>query len=303
MIPKMSIITPSCNQGQFIDRTIQSVLNQNVPDLEYIIIDGKSSDNTLDILRRYDGRVTWISEKDHGQADAVNKGILMSSGEIIGWLNSDDIYYPGALLFVLSFFKKHPEVDVMYGDADLIDVEDKVIESYSTEDWDYERLKEICFICQPAVFFRRRIIEKAGVLDDQLQYCMDYEFWFRLGAITPFFKLPKRLAGSRMYPENKTIGARVAVHKEVNDMFQAKQKTVPPKWIFAYAHAVVEQKEHNRLNPLENLVFVMKLIEVTIAAAFRWKPSSYSKLIVTLTDWWWGAFKNLLKRGLDYLRK
>ena len=303
MFPKMSIITPSYNQGQFIDRTIQSVLSQNVLDLEYIIVDGKSSDNTLDILRSYDGRVTWVSEKDSGQADAVNKGILMSSGEIIGWLNSDDIYYPGALLFVLSYFKKHPEIDVVYGNADLIDVEDKVIEPYSTEDWDYERLKEVCFICQPSVFFRRKIIEKAGVLDKRLQYCMDYEFWFRLGAIAPFVKLPMRIAGSRMYPENKTMKARVAVHKEVNNMFRDQQKTVPPKWIFAYAHAVVEQKEYNRLNPLENLVFVMKLIKVTITASLRWKPSSYFKLVATLADWGWGAFKNLLKRGWDYLRR
>jgi glycosyltransferase involved in cell wall biosynthesis len=303
MFPKMSIITPSYNQGQFIDRTIQSVMKQKVPDLEYIIVDGGSGDNTLDILRRYNSRVTWISEKDHGQADAVNKGILMSSGEIIGWLNSDDIYYPGALLFVLSFFKKHPEIDVVYGDADIIDVEDRIIESYSTEDWDYERLKEVCFICQPSVFFRRKIIDKAGVLDERLQYCMDYEFWFRLGAITPFVKLPRRLAGSRMYPQNKTMGARVAVHKEVNNMFRDQQKTVPPKWIFAYAHAVVEQKEYNRLNPLENLVFVMRLIKVTITASLCWKPSSYFKLVATLTDWGWGAFKNLLKRGLDYLRR
>jgi glycosyltransferase involved in cell wall biosynthesis len=303
MIPRISIITPSYNQGQFINRTIQSVMSQNVPDLEYIIMDGKSSDNTLDILRNYDGRLMWISEKDRGQADAVNKGILMSRGEIIGWLNSDDIYYPGALPFVLRFFEKHPEIDVVYGDADIIDVEDMVIEPYSTEDWDYERLKEVCFICQPAVFFRRKVVEKAGMLDGSLQYCMDYEFWFRLGSITPFVKINKRLAGSRMYPENKTMGARVAVHREVNNMFQTRQKTVPPKWIFAYAHAVVEQKEHNRLNSLENLVFVMKLIKVTIAAGFRWKPSSYSKLIMTLTDWGWGAFKNLFKRCVDYLRR
>jgi hypothetical protein len=191
----------------------------------------------------------------------------------------------------------------VYGDADIIDVEDKVIEPYPTEDWDYERLKEVCFICQPAVFFRRGVVEKVGMLDDSLQYCMDYEFWFRLGAITPFVKVPKRLAGSRMYPENKTMGARVAVHREVNDMFMSQQKTVPPKWIFAYAHAVVEQKDHDRNNPLENLVFVMKLIRVTIVASLRWNTSSYSKLVTTLIDWGWGAFKNLLKRCVDYLRR
>ena len=227
----------------------------------------------------------------------------MASGEIFGWLNSDDIYYSGALLFVLKYLKKHTEINVVYGDADMIDVEDKVIEPYPTEDWDYERLKEVCFICQPAVFFRRTIIEKAGMLDERLQYCMDYEFWLRLGSITPFVRLPKRLAGSRMYPENKTMGARVAVHREVNNMFQVRQKTVPPKWIFAYAHAVVEQKEYNRFNALENFVFVMKLIKMTVIASLHWKPSSYFKLVATIDNWGWGAFNNLLKKGLGRLRR
>ena len=296
MFHSLSVVTPSLNQGRFIERTIQSVLNQKISDLEYVVIDGGSNDKTLDILRRYEGRLTWISEKDRGQADAVNKGLLITKGEIIGWLNSDDIYYPGALSTVLNFFKKHPEIDVIYGNADHIDVEDRVIEPYYTEDWDYEWLKEICYICQPAVFFRRRIIEKAGLLDDRLHYCLDYEYWLRLGAITPFVKLSKRLAGSRMYPDNKTFRLRIAAHRETNDMFQERWKAVPPKWIFAYAHAVVEQKGYNRLNPKENLIFIWKLIIVTITSSLRWKTAFSFQIIKKIIKWGLGSLKIIVQQ-------
>jgi len=296
MFPSFSVVTPSFNQGGFIERTIQSVLDQKISGLEYLIIDGGSDDGTIDILRRYEGRLTWISENDRGQADAVNKGLLKTKGEIIGWLNSDDIYYPGSLLTVLGFFKKHPDIDVLYGNADIIDVEDRVIEPYYTEDWDYERLKEICYICQPAVFFRRRIIEKAGLLDIRLQYCLDYEYWLRLGTITPFTKISKRLAGSRMYPDNKTLGSRIAVHREINDMFQERWKGVPPKWIFAYAHAVVEQKGYTRLNSRENFIFVLQLIMITITSVFCWRPASFFQIIKTIIPWGLGSLKPLFKK-------
>ena len=292
----ISVVTPSFNQGRFIERTIQSVLSQGIPGLDYFIADGGSADGTLNILRRYQSRVRWISERDNGQADGVNKGIRATKGDIIGWLNSDDIYYPGALSAVRSFFEDNPGVDVVYGDADHIDEDDRIIEPYYTEDWNYERLKEVCFLCQPAVFFRRCVTEKEGLLDDRLKYCMDYEYWLRLGKMTQFMYLNKKLAGSRMYSDNKTLGSRVAVHEKINDMLRTRLGLVPSKWIFAYAHAVVDQRGYDRINPMENLKYVWKLTGMAIASFVRWKQD-VSIQDIKIMSAWIGSAAGTLFRG------
>ena len=294
MIPSISVITPSYNQGRFIDQTIESVLSQNIPALEYIVMDGGSSDETVKILKRYEGRLRWVSEKDNGQADAINKGIKATKGEIIGYLNSDDIYYPGALAAVLAFFKKHPEVDVVYGDADHIDLNGTVIEPYYTEDWDYDRLKEVCFLCQPSVFFKRRLIKQAGLFDSSLRYCMDYEYWLRLGAITPFARLNKKLAGSRMYGENKTLGSRVSVHREMNDMLKMNLGKVPDRWIYNYAHALVDRKGYKRSNPVEDLRYVLLLVGFSIASFARWRQRLPINAMITMSKWVGASLRNVV---------
>lgn len=292
-----SIITPSFNQGRYIERTIQSVLDQKIPDLEYVIMDGGSTDATPDVALHYSGRLKFVSEKDNGQADAVNKGILSTNGDIIGWLNSDDIYFPGALTVVREVFQLHPDVDVVYGDAVHIGEDDAVLESYYTEDWNYNRLQDVCYLCQPAVFFRRRLIERAGLLNAGLTYCMDYEYWLRSGKFCNFFRISHCLAGSRMYRENKTLGARRAVHHEINDMFKKTMGTVPDRWIFNYAHVIAEEQGCSRETPVKNLRFVHGLILSSVLAFFRWRYHLPWTALKTMAGWESAALKQLMSEG------
>lgn len=269
---KISIVTPSFNQGQFIERTLKSVADQRsyLPDnveLEHIIFDGGSNDNTISILENFNPPVHFKSEPDKGQADAVNKGILASDGSIIGWLNSDDIYYPGALNEVLQFFTENPEIDLVYGMADHIDLNDLAFESYPTEPWNFTRLQETCFICQPAVFFRRRLFERHGLLNPKLQYCMDYEFWLRLSLNgEKFAYVPQKWAGSRLYADNKTLGSRVKVHAEINDMFKNLFGKVPDRWVFNYAHVVADNKKIDR----KSTRFIWHILLNSTLASWKW---------------------------------
>ena len=262
---KLTVVTPSYNQGKYIKRTIESVLSQGISELEYIVMDGGSADETVDILKSYGDRIIWISEKDKGQTDAVNKGIRMSTGEIIGWLNSDDIYYPETFNKVLKVFEDNPDINVVYGNAYHIDEEDGVIEEYYTEDFDYERLKDICFICQPSLFFRKNLVDKYGYLDDKLQYCMDYDYWLRLGKGEKFYRLNDFIAGSRLYDDNKTLGARRKVHEEMLIMQKKNLGKASEKWIYNLAHVIVDdmgipREKDGRTNPefANNLAKVSK---------------------------------------------
>ena len=269
---KFSIITPSYNQGKYIERTLKSVLSQEGVTFEYIIFDGGSTDQTIDILNicalSHSKQMRWISEKDRGQTHAINKGISITSGEIIGWLNSDDVYYTDALRVVADYFAAHPEVDVVYGSADHIDTDDRYIDSYPVEQWNIQRMRETCIICQPAAFFRRRVVESHGLLDESLDYCMDYEFWLRLGSAgIRFSQINRKLAGSRMYAQNKTLGSTRAVHAEINDMMKKKFGRAPDSLLFAYAHVVAEEcLDRNRYPRL----FLYLYGAQAFFAAWRW---------------------------------
>lgn len=237
----VSIVTPSLNQGRFLERTIRSVLDQEGVRIEYFVADGGSDDETPEVLRRHDGRLRWISRPDRGQSHAVNRGLRATGGDIIGWLNADDVYYPLAVSRAVAAMRADPSIDVIYGRADWIDESDAVIAPYPAEPWDFERLKHTCFICQPAVFFRRRVLERFGPLDESLQYCMDYEYWLRLGAGgAKFAYVDHILAGSRLHAKTKTLSRRFQVHREICRMFSERFRYVPPDWLLGYGKAAAE---------------------------------------------------------------
>ena len=207
---KLTIVTPSYNQGSFIERTIRSVLGQEFEgDLEYFIIDGGSTDGTVEILKKYEGRLQWISEKDEGLADAVNKGLARASGEIVGWLNSDDMYRPGTLRTVSGYFSDHPDCQWLYGKCRIIDDKDHEIyrsvtryKNIMLKDFRYDRLLTENFISQPAVFFRKALAEEAGKLRTDLRFAMDYDLWLRFGKKYPARVIPEYLSDFRRHRDS-----------------------------------------------------------------------------------------------------
>lgn len=279
----ISAITPSYNQGEFIERTILSVLNQRIPPCEYLVFDGGSTDKTVEILKKYEKHLSWISEKDKGQTDAVNKGLRVAKGDIIAWINSDDIYYPRAFETVIHFFENNPKIDIVYGKANHIDKQDKFIETYPTEPWEIKRLESTCFLSQPAVFFRRKVAEQYGILDDALSYCMDYEYWLRLAIRGAHFAyIPLVLAGSRFYLETKTLGQRPAVHAEINTMLHKLLGYTPDRWLSNYACAVLEAR---KISDEQKVLFLRKMIISTVLASLRWNKKISKSLMQTLKAW------------------
>lgn len=214
--PLVTIVTPSFNQGRFIKRTIESVLNQTYPNIQYIVMDGGSTDDTKAILHSYQNKFYWVSEPDQGQTHAINKGLKMAKGEIIAYLNSDDVLMPDAVAKIVAYFAENPKCDLVYGNADYIDENDHVIGQYNTTNYSFERLMQDCMICQPATFWRKSIADLAGPFDEKIQYAMDYEYWLRIGSLGGHIQfLPEKLAASRLHDATKTLTARTKIFKDI----------------------------------------------------------------------------------------
>jgi glycosyltransferase involved in cell wall biosynthesis len=277
-----SIVTPSLNHGAFIQRTMCSVLNQGYGLFEYVVCDGGSTDETLGIVARFGDQIRLLPGPDSGQSNAVNRGMQATSGEVIGWLNSDDVYRPGALARVAEELATHPDVDVVYGDADLIDADDRPLGRYRTEPWRPERLPHSPILCQPAVFFRRRVVERFGPLDEKLRYCMDYEYWLRLAeGGAQFAYVPVVLASSRIHPETKTQRDRLAIHAELNTMLRRRLGHVPASWLLNHAHTQTELNRQAGKTP--PVPFAVEAAARALALSWQWNHAISTDLIADIS--------------------
>jgi len=242
--PKISVITPSFNQGKFLKRTIKSVLSQSYPNLEYIIKDAGSKDNSIRIIKHYAAKypdiIKWVSKPDKGQSDGINQGIKLATGEIVGYLNSDDVYLPGALLAVGEFFNKNKNAMWVTGDYKIIDEKDKPIQNFIVY---YKRmlrklphrltLSVANYVAQPSTFWRSELNKEIGMFGKS-HLVMDYEFWMRAIRKYKLFTIEKTLSAFRIHSGSK---GKTRYLKQFNEEYKVAQKYVKNSFLL-FLHKV-----------------------------------------------------------------
>lgn len=236
-MPTVTIVTPSFNQGDFIRATIESVLSQNYPHLEYIVMDGGSTDQTATIVSEYAARLTWISEKDRGQAHAINKGFAIAKGDIVAWLNSDDLLLPGAVTRAVNAFAAAPYgIGAVYGEGYLLDRAGRITGRFpATEPFNLWKLAYLSdYILQQSTFFRRAAVAEVGWLDEHLHYTMDWDLLIRLGVRMGLHYVPEYLGALREYPEAKSFSGGRARIEEIRRMLERHTglRRAPGYWTY-----------------------------------------------------------------------
>jgi glycosyltransferase involved in cell wall biosynthesis len=213
-LPRVSIVTPSFNQAAFLEETIRSVLSQDYPDLEYIIIDGGSTDGSVEIIKKYaDQLAYWVSEKDAGQADGINKGLVRVTGEVVAWLNSDDTYLPGAIETFLpgsirsavAALQANPDCGLVYGDVLAVDAVGQKLNLARYDDWGLDDLLKFKIIGQPAVFMRRSVLDKVGLLDTRFHFLLDHQLWIRMANLAGMKYVREQWAATRYHEAAKNV--------------------------------------------------------------------------------------------------
>ncbi|MEM9881564.1 MAG: glycosyltransferase family 2 protein [Planctomycetota bacterium] len=233
--PKITIVTPSYQQSAFLERTIKSVLDQEYPNLEYLVFDGGSTDGSVDIIERYADRINhWQSEKDNGQSDAINKGLKRAAGDIIGWLNSDDTMTPGSLDRIARAYVDHPDVDLVYGHTCHINADDRIIRRLVALPTDDDELihRNRNVFAQPGTTWRKSLQDRIGLLDESLHYTMDCDFWIRAAKAGKLLAIPHHLANLRVHGETKSTGfveRFTAEQEKLDERYGKEDRSRPAK--------------------------------------------------------------------------
>lgn len=219
--PLVSVITPSYNQAEYLEATIQSVLAQNYPEIEYLIADGGSTDGSVEIIEKYASHLSWwVSEKDEGQASAINKGMANAKGEFVAWLNSDDLYLPGAVEQAVKSFQDYPQAVMVYGNAITIDAAGAPLKELVFSNWGLEDLIGFRIICQPAVFMRREAYQEVGGLDLNYHFMLDHQLWIRIASLGPIKHVDSFWAAARHHQAAKNVAQAEAFGRETLEVLR-----------------------------------------------------------------------------------
>lgn len=239
----VTVITPSYNQARFLEYSIQSVLAQRDPgrgefQVEYFVVDGGSTDGSLDIIRKYEPELAWwVSEPDAGQADAINKGFQRAQGELVAWLNSDDLYLPGSVAEAVHVMQSNPHLGMVFGDAIAIDQNGEILNRWKFGDWGLRDLMRFRVICQPAVFIRKSVLEDAGFLDRSYHFMLDHKLWLQIAQIAPIQHVSSIWAAARSHPGAKNIASAQGFSQETLRLLE---------WMKTHPRLSSEVENHRR---------------------------------------------------------
>jgi len=251
--PLVSIVTPSFQQADYLLETLESVARQTYPHIEHLVMDGGSKDGSVDILKSFAAgrpkeRFQWWSERDKGQADAINKGLARSKGRILAYLNSDDTYEPETVSTIVDYFRTHPDDAFVHGQGFHVTAEGHLLHPYPSRPCGHRELGEYCYVCQPTAFWRREVYEEIGGFNPDLNYGLDYEYWIRLSLRFSMGYIHQHLASTRLHEEAKTVGQRRKMHQEIVGIVHRHYGRVSPHWIYSLANAA-ERIERLRQAP------------------------------------------------------
>ena len=255
MLPKISIITVSYNQVEFIEENILSVINQNYPNIEHIIIDAGSTDGTLEILKKYDTYLNWISEPDNGQSDGLNKGFKKATGEIIGWINSDDNLSKNSLNIVGEFFKNNPEEIALVGNQAIIDEKSNLLRVTKSQAYSFDYLlNHATGITQNSTFFKKEVFGTIGYLNENLHYAMDTDLFIRIASIKNMYYIDETLAEFRIQPNAKTAEGS---HKFAMELLKIRKKYGAKR----FSPAVIDDIYIILSQPLRNITWLRNFVQ------------------------------------------